>query len=86
MKIILVEWIDASRTNRCDDPKEIMGPLKMVAVGMLLKSTKTYISIAQDFSEVGSAREILSIPKRNIVKTYTFIQNEFINKYQDIPT
>ena len=53
MKIGKIEWLDicsgTPNWSRCDDLE--LGPLKCVSVGLLLKETDEYISIAQNYNE-----------------------------------
>lgn len=53
MKIVKVEWLDiCSGTPNWSRYDELeLGPLKCVSVGLLLKETDEYISIAQNYNE-----------------------------------
>lgn len=71
MKIVYVEWIDACSTEQYHKdvaiPKDrSIGLETNSSVGIVLKDTEEYISLAQSLSSSGWYKDILNIPRINI--------------------
>lgn len=71
MKIVYVEWIDASGTEKYHEnvaiPKDAeIGLITACSIGIVVKDTGEYISLAQTLPDSGWYKEIISIPRVNI--------------------
>ena len=71
MKIVYIEWIDASAVEKYHKdvamPKDQEVALQNnYSVGIVLKDTGEYISLAQSLSANGWYRDIISIPRVSI--------------------
>lgn len=67
MKIVKVDWLDiCSATTHWTPLAEIdLGPLKCVSVGVLIKETTEYISIAQNYNEEEDlVSDTMTFPKK----------------------
>ncbi len=80
MKIVYVEWTDAAGTEKYHKdvvvPKEQgLGLQVNYSVGIVVKEEKEYLSLALSLSESGWYRDIINIPKINII-TYLKLLKE----------
>lgn len=81
MKIVYIKWADAAETEKYH--KDI-GSLKgqglgldtNSSVGIVVESTKEYISIAQSLAENGWFMDIINIPKALIISEEVLKEGE----------
>ena len=71
MKIVYVEWVDASGTEKYHEnvavPKDQeIGLQTNYSVGIVVKDTKEFIALAGSLSESGWYNDIISIPRVGI--------------------
>ena len=72
MKIVLIKWIDAAEIEKYHKDisslkEQGLGLQANSSVGIIIESTKEYISLAQSLAENGWFMDIVSIPKVLII-------------------
>jgi hypothetical protein len=68
MKIVYVEWLDASSVRGWNGLSENNGLVKIRSVGFLVEKTKTFIAISTSHSVWNKCVDPLSIPRKLILK------------------
>ena len=63
-KAIYIEWVDSCSTHTWMYPEDYDGkPISIRSLGLLMKETKTAITISSGVSETGKYAEPFTIPK-----------------------
>lgn len=67
MKIVVIEWIDATFSEDDHGRLDRLEPSRLISVGFLVDTHAGYVTIAQEFeNETEISRRVTTIPRINI--------------------